>query len=250
MFTILQNKSITYHEDFKYTKLQVFNTPATNGKNTKAVFWKQKEINLFWCKIIMIPLLLCGIWLSHWQKQMATNKAGYPGAEGWSSKDGEMNTMGVCIKDSFIFFLKQYNCSLFLKVSFSSLQSWLPRSALSATLNWVIFHFFAFPHLQTEVNQKSEPAQLEVAQLVHPVQGWWNGKEGTELSHPLLVQNVMKNWSGITSWDTWSRVSGLLPLLWRLQPLVKNDSEEQKKRPSATQSWTLWAVSSSAQLWI
>lgn len=46
MFTSLQNKSITYHEDFEYTKLEVFKTPATNEKNTKIVFWKQKEINL------------------------------------------------------------------------------------------------------------------------------------------------------------------------------------------------------------
>lgn len=108
------------------------------------------------------------------------------------------------------------------------MQSWLPRSALSATLNWVIFHFFAFLHLQTEVDQKSEPAQLEMAWLVHPVQGWWNGKEGTELSYPLLVQNVMRNCSGITNWDTWSRVSGFFSLGWRLQSLVKNNSEEQE----------------------
>lgn len=47
---------------------------------------------------------------------MATNKAGYPGAEGWSSKESEMNMMGVCSKDGFMFFLKQYNCSLFRKV--------------------------------------------------------------------------------------------------------------------------------------
>lgn len=58
--------------------------------------------------------------------------------------------------------------------------------------NELIFHFFAFPCLQTEVDQKSEPAQVEVAGLVHPVQGWWNGKEGTELSYPLLVQNVIE----------------------------------------------------------
>lgn len=47
---------------------------------------------------------------------MATTKAAYPGAEGWSSNDGEMNTMGVCIKNGYMFFLKQYNCRLFLKV--------------------------------------------------------------------------------------------------------------------------------------
>lgn len=41
------NQIVTYHENFEYTKLQVFKTPTTNGKNTKAVFWKQKEINLF-----------------------------------------------------------------------------------------------------------------------------------------------------------------------------------------------------------
>lgn len=54
------------------------------------------------------------MWLSHLRKQIATTKAGYPGGEGWSSKDGEM--MGVCIKDGFMFFLEQYDCSLFLKV--------------------------------------------------------------------------------------------------------------------------------------
>lgn len=64
----------------------------------------------------MIPLLLCGMWLSHLRKQMATTKADYPGAEGWSSKDDEMNMMGVCIEDGFMFFLKQYDFSLFLKV--------------------------------------------------------------------------------------------------------------------------------------
>lgn len=32
---------------------------------------------------------------------MATTKAGYPGAEEWSSKDGEMN-MGVCIEGVFL----------------------------------------------------------------------------------------------------------------------------------------------------
>lgn len=47
MFTGLQNKSVTNHEDFEYTKLEVFKTPATNGKNIEVVFWKQKEINLF-----------------------------------------------------------------------------------------------------------------------------------------------------------------------------------------------------------
>lgn len=47
---------------------------------------------------------------------MATTKAGYSGAEGWSSKDGEMNRIGDCIKDDFMFFLKQYNCRLFLEV--------------------------------------------------------------------------------------------------------------------------------------
>lgn len=116
---------------------------------------------------------------------MATTKAGYPAAEGCSSKDGELNRIGVCIKDGFMFFLKQYNCRLFLEVYLLfTLQSWLHHSAPSATLNWVIFHFFAFPHLQTGVDEKSEPAKLEIAQLVHPVQGWWNGKEGIELSYP------------------------------------------------------------------
>lgn len=47
MFTTLQNKSVTYYEDFEYTKLQVFKTLATNGKTTEVVFRKQKEINLF-----------------------------------------------------------------------------------------------------------------------------------------------------------------------------------------------------------
>lgn len=47
---------------------------------------------------------------------MATTKAGYPAAEGCSSKDGELNRIGVCIKDGFMFFLKQYNCRLFLEV--------------------------------------------------------------------------------------------------------------------------------------
>lgn len=63
----------------------------------------------------MIPLLLCGIWLSHLKKQIATTKAGYPGAKGWSSKDGKMNS-GVCIEGGFMFFLKQYNYRLFVKV--------------------------------------------------------------------------------------------------------------------------------------
>lgn len=40
-------KQISHYEDFEYTKLQVFKTQATNGKNTEIVFWKQKEINLF-----------------------------------------------------------------------------------------------------------------------------------------------------------------------------------------------------------
>lgn len=52
-------------------------------------------------------------------------------------------------------------------------------------------------HLQTEVDQKSEPAQVEIAQLLDPMQGRWqecvNGKEGVELSYPLLVQNVTRN---------------------------------------------------------
>lgn len=60
-------------------------------------------------------------------------------------------------------------------------------------MNRVIFFF----HLQTEVDQKSEPAQLEIAQLLDPMQGRWqkcmNGKEGVELSYPLLMQNITQN---------------------------------------------------------
>lgn len=31
-------KQISHYEDFEYTKLQVFKTQATNGKNTEIVF--------------------------------------------------------------------------------------------------------------------------------------------------------------------------------------------------------------------
>lgn len=64
----------------------------------------------------MIPLLLCGVWLSHLGKQVATNKADSPGAGGWSSKDDEMNMRGVCIKDGSMFFLKLYSYGLLLEV--------------------------------------------------------------------------------------------------------------------------------------
>lgn len=64
----------------------------------------------------MIPLLLCGMWLSHFKKTNGHNKSSLPWGRGMVFKWCEMNTVGVSIKNGFLFFLKQYICGLFLKV--------------------------------------------------------------------------------------------------------------------------------------
>lgn len=158
----------------------------------------------------MIPLLLCGIWLSHLKKQMATTKADYPGAKGWSSKDGEVN-MGVCIEDGFMFFLKQYNYRLFLKVCLIFYHAILIASF--STLSHIELSDFSFFYFSpfadwggSEVWASSAWDGLVGTSSARLME--WEGGGRAVLSYPLLVQNVMRNCSGITNWDTWSRVSG------------------------------------------
>lgn len=99
----------------------------------------------------MIPLFLCAMWLRHLGKQITT-KTAYPEAQQRSSK-------GLWNKHESRFALRtvsfnQYNYRPLLKGCLI-----LHFLILIAAMSLVTFH------LQSEVDRKSEPAQLVIAQI-------------------------------------------------------------------------------------